>query len=199
MGKGIGKLKIVEATKSSEYEGYLYKCLALIPTCPYSPRREYLAKAIFEGLQKRLLILDGVAVGQVEYVPAKSSGYPITGPDLVVMNCIWVLRKAKGKNFGRMLVEEMINSHPGASGFSTIALENHWSPWFRKDQMEKLGFRPQEVMVVRHKTKHAERPFRIWLMWMPIKSRAHPPTWDEGRLLEGITFCRAHPLYRPRA
>lgn len=195
----MGNVEIVKATESPEHELYLYKCLAPIPKRIYSPRMEYLEEAVPKGFQKRLLIVDGEVVGQVEYAPAEASGYPVIGRDLIVMNCIWVLRRAGGKGFGRMLVEEMRKSEPWASGFATIALENHWSPWFKKEHMERQGFQPVEAITVRHKTKHPERIFHIWLMWRPERKDALPPAWDKEALLEGVTFCCAHPLYRPKA
>lgn len=192
------KVEIIEATKSPGHERYLYKCLAPISRWLYSPRREYLAKAISKGFQKRLLIVDDEVVGQVEYAPAEVSGYPIIGDDLIVMNCIWIFARARGHGFGRMLVEEMRRSEPATSGFATIALENHWSPWFKKDHMEYLGFQPVEAILLRHKTKHPDRIFRLWLMWLPGKEGV-PPTWDKEVFLKGVTFCRAHPLYRAKA
>jgi len=146
-----------------------------------------------------LLRLDGIP--DVEFKPIEGyvvSGYPIIGSDLIVMNCIWVLRKAKGHNFGGKLIENMVLSAPVASGFATIALEGHWSPWFKREQLEKLGFQPLEAITVRHKARHRDEPFRIWLMWMPVRNEAQPPTWNKKRILEGVTFCFAHPLYRPR-
>ena len=50
---------------------------------------------------------------------------PITGENVIVMNCIWVLRRAKDHNFGKLLVEDMIKSEKDASCFATVALENH--------------------------------------------------------------------------
>jgi hypothetical protein len=44
------------------------------------------------------------------------------------MNCIWVLRKAKGHNLGKRLLQDMIKNEKDAAGFATIALEDHWSP-----------------------------------------------------------------------
>jgi hypothetical protein len=35
-------------------------------------------------------------------------------------------------------------------------------------------------------------------MWMPTTENAKPPTWNKQKLLEGITFCIAHPLYHPQ-
>jgi hypothetical protein len=72
------------------------------------------------------------------------------------------------------------------------------SPWFRKEQMEKLGFKPLNSITVTHKAKHKEQVFRIHLMWMPINKKAKPPTWNPQKLLEGITSCIAHPLYHPK-
>jgi hypothetical protein len=192
------QVKIVDITKLGEYEKYLYKCLAPMPFRRYRRRQEYLKEAIPKRFHKKVLIFNGEVVGTIEYAPADASGYPITGDGIVVMNCVWVLRKAKGHDFGRLLVENMTKSVKDASGFATIALENHWSPWFKKQQIEKLGFKPLDSIKVAYKTKRRSRVFSIYLMWMPIVKTARPPTWDRQKLLDGETFCLAHPLYRPQ-
>jgi hypothetical protein len=192
------KIQIIDITEDRKYEKYLYKCLAPIPFKPYSKRQEYLEKAIRKGFHKKLLIFDGDIVGQIEYTPVEASGYPIIGDGVIVMNCIWVLRKAKGHNFGRLLLEDMVNSEMDTAGFATIALENHWSRWFEKWQMEKLGFKSLDEIQVTHRAKHKGQAFSIYLMWMPMKERAKPPFWDKQKFLEGVTFCLAHPLYHPQ-
>jgi len=196
--KVIFQAKILDITRNTEYEKYLYRCLPPLPFVRYGKRREYLEKAIPKGFHKKLLIFDEKVVGQIEYAPAEASGYPITGENVIVMNCIWVLRKAKGHNFGKSLLEDMIKSEGDVAGFATIALENHWSPWFKKLQMEKLGFKSVELIEVVHKTKHKGQVFNIYLMWMPTREKAKPPTWNQQKLLEGLTFCLAHPLYHPQ-
>jgi hypothetical protein len=35
-------------------------------------------------------------------------------------------------------------------------------------------------------------------MWMPTKEKTKQPAWNREKLLEGVTFCLAHPLYRPQ-
>jgi hypothetical protein len=192
------QIKITDITQNAKYEKQLYKCLAPMPFGRYSNRREYLQKAVSKGFHKKLLILNGEVVGQIEYAPAEISGYPITGDGVIVMNCVWVLRKARSHNFGKMLVEDMVKSEKDAAGFATIALEGHWSPWFKKSQIEKLGFKPIESIRVSHKTKRKEQVFSVHLMWMPCTDAAKPPTWNRQRLLEGENFCLAHPLYRPK-
>jgi hypothetical protein len=193
------KVKIVDIAQSAQYEKYLYKCLAPMPFRKYWKRHEYLKTAIPKGFHKKLLILDSEVVGQIEYAPAEVSGYPIKGKNIIVMNCIWVLRKAKGHNLGKQLLRDMIESEKDAAGFATIALENHWSPWFKKDQMEKLGFKPLDSIEVAHKTKHTGQRFRIHLMWLSTTRKASKPQWDKAKFLKGMDFCAAHPLYHPQS
>ncbi|MGD0495247.1 MAG: hypothetical protein ABSB28_04315 [Candidatus Bathyarchaeia archaeon] len=196
--KATFNVKIIDITGKKGYNEYLYKCLAPMPFRKYKYRQEYLEKAVPRRLRKKLLIVDGAVVGTIEYGPAESCGYPISGEHVIVMNCVWVLRKAKMHGFGRLLVEHMVRSERNADGFASIALENHWSPWFRKDQIERLGFRSVDSIDVVHKTKRRGHIFKVHLMWMPTAERAKAPNWDKQELLHGETFCMAHPLYRPQ-
>jgi hypothetical protein len=93
----------------------------------------------------------------------------------------------------------MVKSEQGANGFATVGLENYWSPWFKKWQLEKLGFQSIDAIEVRHKAKHKDEPFTIFLMWMSRVAKAKPPSWDKEKLFEGVNFCIAHPLYCPKA
>jgi len=196
--KPVSKVKIADITKNKRYERYLYRCLAPIPFRKYSSRQKYLENAVPKGFHKKLLIFNGKIVGQIEYAPAGVSYYPVTGENIIVMNCIWVLRKAKGHNLGKQLLKDMRESEENANSFATIGLENHWSPWFKRWQMEKLGFTSLDSIAVTHKTKHKEQSFKIHLMWLPATENARPPTWDKKELLKGVSFCLAHPLYCPQ-
>jgi len=189
--------RIVDITRTEKYRRYLYRCITGPPSKQCSRRLEYLRQAVPKGFHKKLLLLGEQVVGQIEYSPAEASCYPIVGENVVVMNCVWVLRKAGGHGFGKMLLKDMMEAERDASGFATIALENHWSPWFRKHQMEKLGFKPLCSICVRHKAKR-RRAFNVYLMWMPNAKNARPPRWNQQKLLEGVTSCTAHPLYHPQ-
>jgi len=195
--KSNSEIKIVDITKNSDYEKYLYRCLAPMPFRRYKKRQRYLETAIPRGFHKKILILNGDVVGQIEYAPAEVSGYPIKGENIIVMNCIWVLRRAKGHNFGKQLLADMMESEKKAMGFATIGLENHWSGWLKKEQMEKLGFKSLASFTLMHKTKHVGQWFKMHLMWLPRTENAKPPTWNKRKLLKGVEWCTAHPLYHP--
>ena len=197
--KPDNQVKIIDITEKTEYEKYLYKCLAPSPFRKYKRRHEYLNRAIPRGFRKKLLIFNGDVAGTIEYAPAQASGCPINGDGITVMNCIWVLRRAKGHGFGKRLVNDMIESEKNANGFATVALENHWSPWMKKDQMEKLGFKAIDSIRLRHKMKHTDQTITVCLMWIPTAKNTNPPTWNTTKLLEGIKFCMGHPLYNPES
>jgi len=195
--RSSSEIEIIDITEDGGYERYLYRCLSPIPFREYRKRREYLEVAITKGFHKKLVVFNGEVVGQIEYAPADASGCPITGNNVIVMNCTWIPRRAKGHNFGCKLLTDMVESHKTAAGFATLALENHWSPWMKREQMEKLGFKPLTSIRVTHRTKHQGQPFKIHLMWLPAIKNVNQPAWNESKLLEGLNFCLAHPLYRP--
>jgi len=188
-------IRVVDVVDSDD-ERYLYKCISPMPFRKWKRRSEYLKSAVSGGLRKKILIVNGDAVGQIEYAPAGVSGYPIYGEKLVVMNCIWVLRRAKGHGFGRLLIKNMVESEPWASSFATIGLENHWSPWMRRGQME---FKPVDSMEVESLYKREGHRFMIYLMWLPVKSGASMPRWNKEEMCKGVYFCIAHPLYHPQS
>jgi len=192
------EIEVVDAEADEAYQRFLYRCLAA-PYRKYRTRREYLEAAVPKGFRKKILFFNGEPVAQIEYAHSEGSGYPIMGKSVIVMHCIWVLRRAKGHMFGKLLLREMMGGEPEASGFSTIGLENHWSPWLRRDHLEYLGFKSIDSIRVAHKTKHMYEPFTMHLMWLPSRANAIPPTWNKKKLLEGVAFCLAHPLYHPQS
>jgi len=102
-------------------------------------------------------------VGQIEYCPAEVAPYPISCKEkCVIMSCIWVLRKAKGHGFGKTLMNEMFREHKDAVGFATIGFEGHWSPWFKRWQMEKLGFKPIDSVELGIKLGIKSKPLRYF-------------------------------------
>ena len=90
----------------------------------------------------------------------------------------------------------MITSEKDAACFATIGLEDHWSPWFKKWQMEKLGFKSIDSIKVMHKVRHRGECFKIHLMWLPMRKDAVQPEWDKKEMLKSVDFCIAHTLYR---
>jgi len=197
-------VKIVNVTEDPKYERFLYWCIFHtekgfprgVVYKKYRHRRKYLTSAIPKGFRKKVLFYKGDHVGMIEYAPAEASGLPIKGKNVIVMNCIWVHRRAAGHHLGKRLVAHMMKDEKGAAGFATLGCEDgpHWV-YVRKDDMERLGFQSVKSVKVKHKGKREGGCFTIHLMWMPATKNAKPPTWNESTLLEGLYFCEHHPLY----
>jgi len=199
-------IKIIDVTNNPEFKKFLYVCLFHFKkersydsySENFKERHDYLDFAIPRGYHMKILFWRGDHVGMIEYAPIEASGLPVIGKNIVVMNCIWVHRKAKGHNFGKKLLEEMILNENQATAFATIGLENYWMIWMQKIQMESLGFKSIKSIKLRHKTYHKEKCFELHLMWMPIKDNAVAPEWDKSKILRGVSCCSHHPLYRGR-
>jgi ribosomal protein S18 acetylase RimI-like enzyme len=112
---------IVDVTEDPEYERFLYWCIfhtkrdfpGSVIYGKYRDRRGYLESAIPKGFQKKVLFYKGDHVGMIEYAPAEVSGLPIMGENVIVMNCIWVHRRAAGHHFGKRLVAHMMEDEKG--------------------------------------------------------------------------------------
>ncbi|KPJ73964.1 hypothetical protein AMJ52_02385 [candidate division TA06 bacterium DG_78] len=196
-------VKIVDIIHKPRYQRLLVRCIfhvkKEIPLIRVyqrnSERVAYLKSAIRQGFHMKILFWKGNHVGMIEYGPPKAAALPITGKNIIVMNCIWVHAKAQGNNFGKLLMNDMINSEKHASGFATIGLENYWMMWLQKQHMEKLGFKSIKSLKLKHKTYKRGHCFTIHLVWLPTSKNAQSPDWDESELLNGVDFCNSHPLY----
>ncbi len=193
---GAPEIKIVDVVQSQEHEKHLYTCLdSFTRARRYKKRVRYLEDAVEKGLRKEIILMDGDAVGMIEYAPAEASAYPIRGAGVWVMNCVWVLRRAKGRGLGKKLMRRMLETYGSEASRVPRPLEGHHSPWLRLGHMEYLGFRSIDSRRMRHKVKRPEVCFRVHLMWMPLRDGAEPPAMDWDALLRGVDFCIAHPLY----
>lgn len=195
--------KIVNITDKPKYRRLLIGCIFHIKKkiplkviCRrHNERVAYLKSAIPKGYHMKVLFWKGDHVGMIEYGPPEAAGLPITGKNIIVMNCIWVHTRAQGNNFGEMLMADMIRSNENVAGFATIALENYWMHWMQKWMMEVVGYKSIDSVKLKHKTYKKEQCFTVHLMWLTEKKRATPPTWDKSQLLYGVDFCPSHPLY----
>ncbi len=196
-------VKIVDVSHKPEYRRLLVGCIFhLRKQIPLkrlykrnSERVAYLKSAIPKGYHMKVLFYKGDPTGMIEYGPPEAAGLPIEGRNIIVMNCIWVHRRTPGKNFGALLMSDMMESEKHAAGFATIGLENYWMIWLQKQHMEKLGFRSIRSVRLKHKIYKKGHCFAVHLMWLPNMKGAKFPDWNESQLFYGVDFCNSHPLY----
>ena len=99
--KSTPQTTIVDITERDEYEKYLHRCLAGPPSRGNKKRIAYLSRAIQKGFRKKLLILNGDIVGQIEHSPSEVSYYPIVGDNVIVMKLHLGSEKSKRPSLGQ--------------------------------------------------------------------------------------------------
>lgn len=93
----------------------------------YEQKKAWLAERFAEGLEMRLLG-DGER-GFVEFIPGKFAWRAIDGADdFMVIHCLWVVGKSKGKGFGTVLLEE-VERTAREHGFKGVAALTSGHTW----------------------------------------------------------------------
>lgn len=66
---------------------------------------EWADAGLEQGLGIEILYDEGRSVGFVEYVPGEHAWRAVAAPGFMVIHCIWVVGRAKGKGYGSALLE----------------------------------------------------------------------------------------------
>jgi len=82
----------------------------------------WLRKRFAEGLKLKVLQVDGVDAGMIEYIPGEHTWRPIEAADYMVIHCIMIgKRKFKGRGYGAMLIEACV-ADAKAAGMAGVAV-----------------------------------------------------------------------------
>jgi len=184
--------RVIEAEEHPRHDELLAQCFA--PNCIAADdvaRRDYLRRARGMGLRKLLLLhhdLEEVA-GQIEFGPPEAAGIPIDGESLTVINCIWVLDTYSRLGGGQLLLAACAD-RTATESLATVAF-NTTLPFLSRRYFEHQGF--NVIDHVETGRFFGNTPVVAYLLWRPLVDTAAPPTWDTGRLLEGLSFCPRYP------
>jgi GNAT superfamily N-acetyltransferase len=100
-------------------------------------KKEWLKKRFKEGLKFKILKINGRSWGMIEYLPAENGWRPIEAPGYMLINCMWVIGRYKGKGYGSMLLDECIKDSKKMNGI-VLLTSNCWTP--KKGFFIKKGF-----------------------------------------------------------
>ena len=72
----------------------------------YRQKREWLAARFAEGLKLHMIHeIGGRTVGFIEYIPGEYAWRAVHAPGYLVIHCLWVVGKGKGKGYGTHLIQ----------------------------------------------------------------------------------------------
>jgi GNAT superfamily N-acetyltransferase len=118
----------------------------------YQTKLQWIKERFQEGLEYYVLRVDEgrkemAYRGMVEYMPGNVCWRGVDAPDYIVIHCLWVVGRHKGKGYGGMLVDKVIDSAKSKNmdGVAVITIKRGgWSP--KSKLFEKKGFQCYDSM-----------------------------------------------------
>ena len=109
-----------------------------VKSAGFQQKMRWLKKRFSEGMKMK--ILSGAGRGLIEYIPGKYAWRAVDAEEYMVIHCIWVLGKAKGKGVGRLLLDQCIEDAK-AVGLKGVAIVTNGDGWLAKEKFFlKNGF-----------------------------------------------------------
>lgn len=107
----------------------------------YTHKSEWLAARFAEGLKIHMVHeIGGRTVGFIEYIPGEFAWRAVHAPGYLVIHCLWVVGKGKGKGYGSRLLQICLDEARalGKHGVVMVASDGVWLA--KKDIFLKHGF-----------------------------------------------------------
>ncbi|MHA2227369.1 MAG: GNAT family N-acetyltransferase [Candidatus Hodarchaeales archaeon] len=111
----------------------------------YQKKLEWFKKCVKEGLRVKLLMVREKkgfrSRGFIEYIPGDYTWRAIEARGYMVIHCVWVVGRNKGKGYGSELLKECLNDAKGMNGVAVVTSEKTWLPgqnFFLKNGFRKV-------------------------------------------------------------
>ncbi len=153
----------------------------------YLQKRQWLAARFAEGLQLRMLHeTGGRTVGFIEYIPGEQAWRAVNAPGYLVIHCLWVVGKGKGKGYGSQLLQTCLDDGRArkSSGVVMLASDGVWlakKDLFLKHGFEDIAQAPPSFHLLVQRFGNAPLP-------------SFPDDWDarQARFGAGLTVIRTY-------
>jgi ribosomal protein S18 acetylase RimI-like enzyme len=120
--------KIVTVTGDNfEEEGFF--CFKSKPKSEgFQKKQAWLRKRFEEGMKIKILYEGERSLGFIEYIPAEYTWRALNAPNYLVIHCLWVVGRGKGKGYGSLLLEECFKDArgQGKSGVTMVSSQGNW-------------------------------------------------------------------------
>ncbi len=96
----------------------------------YKLKQEWLKERFKEGMAIKIWKDGKSQVGFIEYTPSEFAWRVVEADNYMMVHCLWVVGKNKGKGFGSALLEQCIQDakKAGKSGVAVVASSHTWLP-----------------------------------------------------------------------
>ncbi|MFB9328881.1 GNAT family N-acetyltransferase [Paenibacillus aurantiacus] len=94
----------------------------------YRKKLAWLTERFKEGLHLKMVVDEGQPRGFIEYMPSEYNWRGISGANYIVIHCLWIVGKGKGKGYGSSLLQACI-AHAKALNKSGVAMVTSSETW----------------------------------------------------------------------
>ena len=153
-------VRIVSITAENiENEGFF--CYKSKPkSAGYRQKLGWMKARLAEGLRLKILYEGKRSFAFIEYLPAEYGWRAVDAPDYMLIHCLWVVGKGKGRGFGSHLLNLCIDEarQMDKAGVAMVASSGHWlvsGPILLKNGFELIDRAPPsfELLVKRFDEK----------------------------------------------
>ena len=152
----------------------------------YKQKRDWLEARFAEGLKIKMVHeIGGRTVGFIEYIPGEFAWRTVNAPGYLVIHCLWIVGKGKGKGYGSHLLKLCLDDAraQNKNGVVMVASDGVWLA--KKDLFVKQGFK---------EVGQAPPAFTLlaYRFFDDAPLPAFPADWEErqGRFGDGLTVIR---------
>jgi L-amino acid N-acyltransferase YncA len=105
----------------------------------YRRKLEWVKARLDEGMRIKMLKLP--ERGFIEYIPGDRAWRAVRAADYMMIHCLWVVGKSKGKGLGGLLVDECVKDSrkAGMPGVAMVTSEGNWLAG--RKLLERHGFK----------------------------------------------------------
>ena len=173
----------VDASNVDQYGFFCYKSKP--KTAGYRQKREWLEERFAEGLRIKIVREGTKSAGFIEYAPGEFAWRAVHAPNYLVVHCMWVVGRGKGKGYGSRLLGETI-ADAQAMGKDGVVMVTSRRPWladsalFLKHGFQVMGEAPPSFELLVRPFGDAPRP-------------TFPTDWGDrsGHYGSGLTVVRS--------
>ena len=135
----------VDATNVAERGFFCYKSKP--KSVGYQKKLNWLKQRFAEGMRIKILYEGDRSVGFIEYIPGEFAWRAVNAGGYMVIHCLWVVGKGKGKGYGTRLLNECVEDARKAQKHGVVMVASS-RPWladkklFLKNGFEVVGQAP---------------------------------------------------------
>lgn len=147
----------------------------------YQRKLTWLQDRFDEGMQIDILYEGKRSMGFIEYIPGEYAWRVVHAPNHLVIHCLWVVGRGKGKGYGSILIQGCVDEarRQGKQGVVMVSSRGNWlasEKVFLKNGFEHLESAPPSFELLVRKLKDGPLP-------------SFPKDWDDraAHFGEGMT------------